>query len=571
MCKLFPSFVEIFPFTLKKQHFLLFLFALIIIIGCNKCAKEKKNLIVLVDRPEMINEKVSELLKNELNQIDTSEETLVISDDSLFATKQIFEFYSWNNFATVWSDRGILNKQGDTLLNVLKNADQYGLISEDYHYSKIDSLIKIKKDRASKKFDAVKIYTIDLLLTDAFFTIAVHVNKGRLNADSLTREWKIAQVDTNLVNVLKTAHAKNEIHSAIDSLEPKNEYYLALKYALKKFKIEFKNANWDSIKNRESDSTTFMARVKERLILSHDYYDEFSGNDSIKLVKSIKNFQCQNNLTEDGKIGKLTFKALQKNKQDYINQIELNMERWRWYNAPNEKQYVWVNIPKFEMKVVEEDTLVMKSRVIIGAPDHQTPLLKSTIRYFLIYPYWTVPFSIATKEILPILKRDTTYLSRKNFEVLGVNNKKVDASKINWKKYSTKYFPWKLRQGIGEKNSLGILKFNFENKYGVYMHDTDNRKLFNREMRAMSHGCCRLEKFMDFAQFLIRDDSVKYPLDSLISDISKAQQKYVYIKHPIPFYINYFTAEIDEYDELHFFIDVYKRDEKMLRSLYKRK
>jgi murein L,D-transpeptidase YcbB/YkuD len=90
-------------------------------------------------------------------------------------------------------------------------------------------------------------------------------------------------------------------------------------------------------------------------------------------------------------------------------------------------------------------------------------------------------------------------------------------------------------------------------------------------MRALSHGCCRLEKFMDFAEFLIRDDSVKYPVDSFLSDLSKAQQKYVYIRHPIPIYINYFTAEVDEYNETHYFIDVYKRDEKMLRSLERRK
>jgi murein L,D-transpeptidase YcbB/YkuD len=275
-------------------------------------------------------------------------------------------------------------------------------------------------------------------------------------------------------------------------------------------------------------------------------------------------------LIEDGKIGKLTFKALQRTKQDYIHQLEMNMECWRWKNAPEAKQFVWVNIPKYEMRVMEDDTLVMKSRVITGAPDHQTPLLKSTIRYFIIYPYWTVPFSIATKEILPILKRDTTYLRRKNFDVLDGNNKIIDPKKINWKKYTKTYFPWRLRQRIGDDNSLGILKFNFENKYGVYLHDTDNRKLFNREMRAMSHGCVRLEKFMGFAKFLIRDDSVKYPLDSFMMDLLMEKQKYVYLKHPIPIYINYFTTEVDEYNELHFYIDVYKRDEKMLKSLLRK-
>ena len=120
---------------------------------------------------------------------------------------------------------------------------------------------------------------------------------------------------------------------------------------------------------------------------------------------------------------------------------------------------------------------------------------------------------------------------------------------------------------MGEDNSLGILKFNFENKYGVYMHDTDSRRLFNREMRAMSHGCCRLEKVMDFAKFLIRDDSVKYPVDSLYADTAKSVQKYVYLKKPIVLYITYFTAETDDYCELKYFIDVYKRDEKMMRAL----
>lgn len=555
---------------MKSYRIFLFFFALTIVIGCNKCSDDKPKEIVLVDKPEMVNEEISKLLTKKLSGSDTST-ILVIEKDSLYATKFILDYYSQNKYTVVFTDKGILTKQGDTLLEVIKNADIYGLIPADYHFEKIESLLKTAKDSTTQKFDAIKLLHTDLLLTDAFFTLAVHINKGRFNADSLTYEWKGNQLDTNVVEIFKTVLKTNTIRQAIDSLETRNEYYRALKLALKDFKIEFKDSDWDSIASRDSDSTTFMARIKERLIKSHDYFDEFNGSDSIKLVKSIKNFQCKNNLLEDGKIGKLTFKALQRTKQDYINQIALNMERWRWSRVPSEKQYVWVNIPKYEMKVIEEDTLVMKSRVIIGAPDHQTPLLKSTIRYFLIYPYWTVPFSIATKEILPILKRDTSYLRRKHFDVLDGNNKKVDASKIKWKKYSKTYFPWKLRQGIGEDNSLGILKFNFENKYGVYMHDTDNRKLFGREMRAMSHGCCRLEKFMDFATFLIRDDSVKYPVDSLLSDISKEQQKYVYIKKPIALYITYFTSEIDEYGELHFFNDIYKRDEKMLNALYRRK
>jgi murein L,D-transpeptidase YcbB/YkuD len=190
------------------------------------------------------------------------------------------------------------------------------------------------------------------------------------------------------------------------------------------------------------------------------------------------------------------------------------------------------------------------------------------VRYFIIYPFWTVPYSIATKELLPILKRDTSYLRRKNFEVLDRNNIVVDPKTINWKKYSKTYFPWKLRQRIGDENSLGILKFNFENKYGVYLHDTDNRRLFGREMRSLSHGCVRLEKFLDFAQFLIREDSVKYPVDSLHADLLTEKQKYVYVRKPIPIYIRYFSAEADAHGGLYFFIDIYRKDEILKKELY---
>jgi len=438
---------------------------------------------------------------------------MLIAKDTLYATKQLAEYYTQNDYTITWSDKGKLNPHGDSLYKIIKNIDEYGLYSNDYHFLIIDSLLKTKQDIKTKKYDAVKLYEADLLLTDAFFTILVHVSKGRLNADSLTREWHPQKVDTNLVSVVASCLKNNSIKQAIDSLEPHNPQYQQLKLALKDFKKEFEGISWDSLASRESDSLTFKQRVKDRLILTHHYFEEYSGSDSIKLAKAIKNFQCKHHLNEDGKIGKLTFKAMQMTKQDYITQIELNMERWRLSTQPKDKQYVWVNIPKYEMEVIEKDTLVMKSRVIVGTLKNQTPILKSKIGYMTIYPYWNVPFSIATKEILPRLHWDTSYIRKKKFEVIDWHGKVVDHKKINWKKYNKTNLPYRFRQRIGEDNSLGVLKFNFHNKYGVYMHDTDNRRLFNRESRSMSHGCVRLEKYIELAQFLIRDDSVKYPKD----------------------------------------------------------
>ena len=551
---------------MKPRLHLFFLLIILLIVGCSKCSQDTEKPVVLVTKPERINEEVSDLLKQQLNDFDTAQ-TLVIARDSLLATKYIVEFYEKNNFTVTWSDKGKYNKPGDSLFTIIKNAEEYGLDPNEYHYLQIDSLFKTERDTVTKKYDAVKITKADILMTDAFFTFAVHVSKGRLNPDSLVREWKAAQMNVNLVDLLNDALKQNTIRTVIDTLQPKSKQYHALKKALKEFKNEFKNSDWDSLATRQSDSTTFNQRLKERLVASHDYTETPGDSDTVRMTNAIKNFQYYHHLTEDGKVGKLTFQALQRTKKDYIRQLEMNMERWRMYTYPSDKKFVWVNIPKYEMRVVEEDTIVMESRVIVGEPKHKTPLLKSTIRYFIIYPYWNVPYSIATKEILPILKRDTSYLRRKNFDVLNNYGEIITYTPINWKKYSKTYFPFRLRQRMGDDNSLGILKFNFENKYGVYLHDTDGRRLFKREMRALSHGCIRLEKFIDFAHFIIRDDSVRYPFDSLKMDLLKEEQKYVYALKPLPIYVNYFSAEVNDEGELFFFLDVYRRDEKMLKAL----
>lgn len=551
---------------MKPRLHLFFLLIILLVVGCSKCSQDTEKPVVLVTKPERINEEVSDLLKQQLNDFDTAQ-TLVIARDSLLATKYIVEFYEKNNFTVTWSDKGKYNKPGDSLFTIIKNAEEYGLDPNEYHYLQIDSLFKTERDTVTKKYDAVKITKADILMTDAFFTFAVHVSKGRLNPDSLVREWKAAQMNVNLVDLLNDALKQNTIRTVIDTLQPKSKQYHALKKALKEFKNEFKNSDWDSLATRQSDSTTFNQRLKERLVASHDYTETPGDSDTVRMTNAIKNFQYYHHLTEDGKVGKLTFQALQRTKKDYIRQLEMNMERWRMYTYPSDKKFVWVNIPKYEMRVVEEDTIVMESRVIVGEPKHKTPLLKSTIRYFIIYPYWNVPYSIATKEILPILKRDTSYLRRKNFDVLNGYGEIITYTPINWKKYSKTYFPFRLRQRMGDDNSLGILKFNFENKYGVYLHDTDGRRLFKREMRALSHGCIRLEKFIDFAHFIIRDDSVRYPFDSLKMDLLKEEQKYVYALKPLPIYVNYFSAEVNDEGELFFFLDVYRRDEKMLKAL----
>lgn len=553
---------------LNRLCLLLFSAFLFIIPSCEHSIPEtKKKPVIIIDKPELINQTVAKLIAEMISSKPT---TMVLQNDSLFSAPFIYQFYKQKQFVTTWTNKGKLTFQGDSLIQLLQHAYMDGLISKDYHLEKITSLLQPEKK--ARIHDANKLSEADLLLTDAFFTYAVHIHAGRLNKDSLTREWHPQYADTNLVQLLTTALRHNTIQRTLHAMEPQHERYQRLKIALRTFITEFQDVAWDSIQSRKTDSLGFNTRLKERLIASHDFYRadvDSLVSDSILLIKAIKNFQCKNNLIEDGKLGKLTFKSMQRTKDDYIKQLELNLERCRWHILPTETRYVWVNIPKYEMRVIDEDSLILKSKVIVGSPPlHTTPLLKSRITNFLIYPYWNVPYSIATKEILPILKRDTSYIRKNNFVVLNSYNQPVNPSYINWKKYKEDFFPWRLRQATGIDNSLGVLKFNFQNKFGVYMHDTDHRKLFGKEMRALSHGCVRLEKFLDFAKYLIREDSVKYPVDSLLHDLTYEKQKYIYLRRPIPIYLTYFTAEVNDLGELFFFYDVYGMDEKMRKALY---
>lgn len=251
---------------------------------------------------------------------------------------------------------------------------------------------------------------------------------------------------------------------------------------------------------------------------------------------------------------------------DKAVKIGLNMERWRW-QAQWPDRYVVVNIPAFIMRVVEKDSLYLESKVIVGKRETPTPVLESVIRSFIIYPYWHAPRSISTKEILPELQADAAYLHRNNFEVLNKRGTVIDPDTIQWRLYSRDHFPYVLRQREGSENSMGIIKFNFANNYGVYLHDTNSRRLFGRSKRDLSHGCVRVHKAVGLAHYLVREDDVYVSPEDLDQYLSLQQRLKIDLRKPITLKLEYFTAEVRNAVPL-FYDDIYKKDSVMIRSLY---
>lgn len=243
-----------------------------------------------------------------------------------------------------------------------------------------------------------------------------------------------------------------------------------------------------------------------------------------------------------------------------FKRIALTLDRYKLLPDTMPSAYVLVNLPAFTLYAYDDDTLAFKSKVIVGSPKTRTPVLNSAITNFITYPQWTVPYSIIFKEMLPQIKKNINYLNKQNLMVVDKNDSVIDPSTIDWSKLGKHRFPYLLRQRQGDDNSLGVMKFNFKNKYSVYLHDTNARGLFSRSYRALSHGCVRVEKWQDMAHFLVRNDTVRYPIDTLKAWIQR-QEKHTVSSFPrVPIYIRYFTVEGKDNGTLQFNGDIYKED-----------
>jgi murein L,D-transpeptidase YcbB/YkuD len=251
---------------------------------------------------------------------------------------------------------------------------------------------------------------------------------------------------------------------------------------------------------------------------------------------------------------------------DRIRLVSINLERWRVERLDSSMRYIVINIPSYMLNVVENDSILFSSRVIVGSPETETPILSSLVECFSIYPYWHVPRKIAVNEYLPMLKKDTSFISRNNFDILDRKGNTLNPDSVDWTKFHQNYFPVVLRQRDGVENSLGVVKFIFDNPYAVFLHDTNARRLFRRKYRAFSHGCIRMEKAVDLAHFLVT--RVIGKKSKIVDKYLREKKRYwMELKHPIPIYTRYFTCAYKD-GILYTYDDVYSKDKFLYELLY---
>jgi L,D-transpeptidase YcbB len=408
----------------------------------------------------------------------------------------VFALYAKRSFEPLWLEKKVLSENGKSMIGMIGSARRYGLLPQEYHAYEI---LKVTQTP-----DQNEMLRLEVLLTDAYFSMANDLRYGRLNRKASLQSDSLKL--TNLVDSL----AEFDLRSILEAQEPQFNEYQSLKVAL--------NSVLDSI----------------------------APDEKTLLFKGITNHRSEVHRT--------------------VQVIELNLERWRAESASLNGTYAWVNVPAYMFYVIEDGSVVLQSRVVVGKRSNETPRFSSLIECFTVFPYWYVPRKITLQEYLPVLKKDTTFLTRNNFDVLDRSGKIQDATSIDWKKLSPNDFPYTLRQREGKENSLGILKFVFDNPYAVFVHDTNAKRLFNNKMRALSHGCIRLEKAYEFAHYLIdgRSTITKQTLDNYLKTEKKAT---VNLTPSVPIHVRYYTCEVRE-ERLVIYDDIYQLDKKAIATLY---
>jgi len=475
--------------------------------------------------------------------------------------------YDKNNFQAVWSKEDQWHPLADSLLTFIQHAKEYGLFPADYYFNTLSYIkARIQQDSVSRK-DAALWTRADVMLTDAYFKLAKDLKLGRLGRDSLTLRADSLLDDNYFLQYFERAIANSSIKPLLEELEPRYHGYVSLKAGIKTFLDTANLVSYTYVANPNKDSLSFLKALKVRFAEEGFRKPDTLPDDSLALATVIRNYQLAKGLAVSGKISASLIKSLNDNDWEKFKRIAVSLDRYKVLPDSNYQTYVMVNIPSYTLYVYDADTLAMQSRVIVGSPKTRTPLLYSEISNFITYPQWTVPYSIIFKEMLPKIKKDINYLDKQNLMVVDKADSVIDPYTIDWSALSKTYFPYLLRQRQGDDNSLGVIKFNFRNKYDVYLHDTNARWLFSQSERALSHGCVRVKEWEKLSRFLVRTDTLALPADTLKAWISR-QEKHVVWKFPkVPLFIRYFTVE-GKGNSLKFFNDVYGQDRTMIDKFF---
>ncbi len=480
------------------------------------------------------------------------------------AWEEMRRFYQQRQFQPAWSNvDGPLPHAGSLVESLPAVAAAEGLDPRRYPGESINALLRqVAEEKSLESPEAQRrLADLDVELTYLYLTLAAHTAIGRVQPATLRIHWedqtRNVDLDARLAKALQ--QDEGEVAASLRSLSPPNPRYAKLRDALTRYREIAGRGGWPAVPEELEKGArgAGVVALRNRLMAEGDLprpqaqegqpapvSDVFDD----AVAQGISRFQQRHGLEPDGKLGEDTVAELNVPVQDRIRQIELNLERWRWMPSSLGDSYVWVNVPEFRMELIEGGHKTVDMAVVVGKQQSQTPVFSDVMEYIELNPEWNIPSSITNEEILPKLASDPGYLASHNMEYVGSGENA------------------RLRQRPGPDNPLGQVKFMFPNEHDVYLHDTPADHLFSRAERDFSHGCIRLERPVQFAEHLFKDDP-KWNGSRIRQTIVSGEQKSIKLPKKLPVHILYFTAWVEDNGTIQFRKDVYGHDGQLAKVL----
>jgi murein L,D-transpeptidase YcbB/YkuD len=523
-----------------------------------------------VTQAQVAMEPYSEAIRSRVDRLRYGED-VEIRGTRVILTEQVAEFYEGQQFRAFWSRQAML----DELIAQIDGVLDDGLNPDDYHAA---ALRTFRRDfTKSPALGPAEQAELELIATDAMLLALYHLHSGKVDPVRISSQWNflsrpIHSEDARalILRVLSTG----QISEAFEAARPEHVWYRQGRERLATYRKIAADGGWPRLpdgpvlKAGMDDPRVPVLRRRLRVTGDLDNASAHPAGDVYdeETVAGVKRFQERHGLTVDGVVGPATRDAMNVTVAARIDQIRINLERARWVFHELHGDFVLVDVAGFAVSYFRNDEPVWRSRAVVGRPYRETPIFKSEITYVVFNPTWTIPPGIIAKDKLPVIKRDPGYLDRNNIKVIDRNGRRVDPYSVNWKQYRAANIPYQLVQDPGPQNALGLVKIMFPNPYLVYLHDSPAKSLFDRDERAFSSGCIRVQKAFELAE-LVLNDPAHWNQESMSRVVASKRTQTVHLREPVSVLILYWTAEPRANGQVSFRNDIYHRDAATLAAL----
>ncbi|MFT3737258.1 MAG: L,D-transpeptidase family protein [Breznakibacter sp.] len=449
--------------------------------------------------------------------------------------KLVSSVYQKRNFEPIWFPNGQKSSAYYQLHETLAHAYQWGLNPSNYSLQNTHS---------------ADLATCEVMVTQTALIFFSHISFGIVRTKSILEEQEHVFFQKQLSDGLDGAIETGNFKSVLEHLQPSFPQYSRLQQAASAIDFPIYSAYPFTLYDSSTIDPTFWNLFKQM-----GYDTDGLPKNKFWQSKLLASFQKASGLNVTGQCNFDTYALLLKDRYEWFKLLELNLERLR-QNPPLPDTYVWVNIPSFKLEMVQNKKVIHTTRVVVGAPDTPTPILSGKISHIITYPSWNIPTSIIRNEIIPAMRRDSTYLEKKGYKVATWSGQSMPNSSVLHQFKDSEYLPYNVSQPSGADNALGTLKFLFNNSESIYLHDTNAKSYFTRQFRALSHGCVRVQDPRYLATLLLDSTSV----NQMDKQLDNHTSGHIALKKEIGVCLRYITCDVLANGSLVKYNDVYRQD-----------